>query len=863
VKTYLIDTETCGFYGVPVTIQWALLDGPVHLHHIWLEPIEKTVKLIEEFVDNRVVFHNARFDWFHLSKIYHMLTSVVSYDPKIKTPLDWARARGFGDWAQIEMNSPNRECLKPRACVDTLLLASRCREQSFLMASKPVWVRRVPVGAVGVLKGILEEKAQELPWIMFADRADPCGDRWSESDCTDRHGDFDPSFKDLKLSFKPSKSLKHLAAYLCDHNVEHRYEDIAYATQPAEEGFAPFVMLLTNEENGWLYDGKPTWPLLIEEHINHWATNTAAQEYAEDDITMLRKLYQHFGSLEEDEDSLLACQVASVRIKGFAVDLDGMKDQLENSLKVIHSAKINVDSSKQVLDFVAEAFDTSEQFLLADGCDQKVIDEIKKEYGDLQERETCPCCEESEETIFEDEDLGLEPEHGITRKDGVCQRCNGLGYVGPGPMPVVARVEHVELVRKHKKRRQLFDKILLAKRAYPDFNVIGAKSGRMSGSSGLNFHGVDSSDEVRALFTLADAGLVLSAGDYSSQELAIAATTMCDDDLMRDMESGQSLHAMFAAELFETTYEEIIRTYKERKDKRYGKGKAAVYLTLYGGTFATLAKNCGVEEAIAEKAYNKMIQKYPMMGSTRKAITKKFSSITQDPEGKMRFKLPENQFINSIFGYKRYFDAEYMVQKMIWDTVKNPPEVLCNVGVTIVRPGSGAKKTGLQFVPQALQYEKVQASTESKKVVKKHVYVHRDRQNPERRQTMWGATSSALYGCCFSIQNQIIRASNNHVIQSTGRHLTVGMQSHVWKRQPQGIHPFVLWLMSIHDELAVVSGEEEVEPVKRAVQEKVEEQREHVPLTSIEWFTNNKSWAEKGDGQNKTVIGWQPEDSDD
>ena len=41
--------------------------------------------------------------------------------------------------------------------------------------------------------------------------------------------------------------------------------------------------------------------------------------------------------------------------------------------------------------------------------------------------------------------------------------------------------------------------------------------------------------------------------------------------------------------------------------------------------------------------------------------------------------------------------------------------------------------------------------------------------------------------------------------------------------------------------------------------EKVEEQRKHVPLTCIEWFTHNDSWAEKGSGSNATVIGWSPD----
>jgi len=84
------------------------------------------------------------------------------------------------------------------------------------------------------------------------------------------------------------------------------------------------------------------------------------------------------------------------------------------------------------------------------------------------------------------------------------------------------------------------------------------------------------------------------------------------------------------------------------------------------------------------------------------------------------------------------------------------------------------------------------------------------------------------------------------------------MQSHVWEMQPRGIHPFVLTLMSIHDELAVVSEASEVSGIRDRVADKVAEQRETVPLTSIEWFTNNKSWAEKGTGEEGEVIGWEP-----
>jgi hypothetical protein len=832
MKTYFVDTETCGFHGVPITIQWAIDDGPVHLHHIWDESIEKTMLRIEGMVNNRVVAHNLRFDWFHLSKLYNMLQWALDElgpESRTMTPLELA---GVGFWADAEWNSQFGPCLKPAAAVDTLLCASKGQYQSSLMDAKPVWIRRVPIGVVNDLMVLLETEAQKLPWILFAKRARPDDPRWSASDCHDLEGNYDPGFKDLKLSFRPSKSLKHLAAFLCEHNVEHKYEDIAFATQPIEEGYAPFVNLLTNDEQHWLYEGKPTWPLLLQEHVNHWQMDTDAQEYAEDDITMLRKLYEYFGSPQNDEDAIVACQVASCRLRGFDVDMDGVRRELEKSLKIVGTARLNVDSPKQVLEYVGQAMDSMEALCLADGCDKKVIDKIKLECN-LDEREECSCVASGDEEDDEDYgDLDLDDECSTTIIDGVCQRCNGLGSVGPGPMPVVERVEHINLIRKHRKRVQLFDKLILAKRAYPDFNVIGTKSGRMSGAGGLNFQGVDHSPEVRGLFTLADEGWVLSAGDYAGQELGIAVTTMQDQDLMRDMMTGRKFHADFAAELFGTTYEDIMESYEQHGDERYGKGKSAVFLTLYGGTYKTLAENCGITEEQAEKGYNRILQKYPQIGATKKMITDRFSAILRTPEGKMDYREVEEPWIESVFGYRRYFHTEYGIQRSIWDLMKNLPPHWKEKFTVVKKWANGTPSH------------------------REEIKVNRDRKDPTRFQTITGAIFSAMSGSCYSIQNQIIRASNNHVIQSTARTMTVGMQHELWTLQPTGIHPFRISLMSVHDELAVVTKEHTVPDVLKKLEAKVAEQRKVIPLTSIEWFTGNKSWAEKGHGEEGRVIGW-------
>lgn len=832
MNKYYLDTETCGLHGVPVLLQYAINDGPVNIHHLWKRPIKETMSVIEEFVGGCVIAHNIRFDWFHLSKFYNMLKWLVDYvdfDPNL-----CPEQISLETLVNAEYESRNGVCLKPAAAVDTLLLASKSEDQSFLMDTKAFYVRKVPVGVADQLCDILNEQTR-LPWILFAGKNDK-GQRWTVCDNTDRRtNEVDPYWKDLKISFAPSKGLKDLALFLCNHEPSARFSEIAAATYPAEEGYAPFAALISSAPD-WTYavrkkqpDGSykekflPTWPGLIHEHIEHWSNDEAALAYAEDDINMLRKLYDYFGAPDEDLDSLVACQVASVRLRGFAVDIDGVKKLREQSVNVVKGAKINVNSPKQVAGFIAEALDEMEQMILKDGCDQKIIDEIKNAFslneieecfcdGGLVDGKTCPRCDGRGEVGPTGKCEVCDGSGGSPKK---CKRCNGSGKSDDRKMPVVLRVEHVEEVRKHTKRIELFDKLLLAKRAYPDFNVIGTKSGRLSGASGLNFQGVDHSDEVRSLFTFADNGWVLSAGDYSAQELAIAATAMQDDDLLRDMESGQKLHGIFAAQAFETTYEDIMAN---QDDGRYGKGKGGVFAILYGGTFETVAKNMGIEVEVAEAAYNRMVAKYPQMGNTRKKISERFSSMKQDGEGRIEYRDPPEKFIESVFGFRRYFETEYAIQRMILAAIKEIP----------------------------LAWKELELKVERKE---------------GKLQTISGAVCSALYGAAFSIQNKVIRASNNHVIQSTGRHLTVGMQSALWELQPAGIHPFKLALMSIHDELAVVSLPNLLPEIDNALEAKVKEQCKRVPLTSIEWFTGNKSWAEKSHGAVGKVYGWNPKAS--
>ena len=790
MKNYFLDTESCGLYGVPVLMQHKVDDGSIILTDLWKTPMVETMSLIEDMVMNRTIAHNINFDWQMLQKWYNMCHHLLKTVGK-KTRMENV---DLATVVEAEFESRNGFCLKPAAAVDTMILSAKGDNQSSLMAAKPIYVRRVPMEYGESLAAELTART-DLPWILFARKGNDKFAKWVVADRIDDDGVKDSRFVDVVLKFKPSNGLKDLHKFLFNSKLDS-FADIMPAEFPVGEGFCPYVIPLMGKcDQDWFYTNLKgeikgrLWPGLIKDHIEFWATNKPARKYGRNDIVMLQDLYEHFGSPENDDDAILACQIASVRLAGFPLDLETMVKERETSKTFVETAPINVNSPKQVKDYIAEVLDPMEQLIVAKGCNAELLEKIVKEFT-LEEEEDCEC----EDPRF-------------------CKRCEGKGVVGPGPMVVAERAKLVEEVRKNKKRVELFDKLLLAGRAYPNFRAVGTKSGRLSGTDGLNFQGIDSSAVVRAMFTLADAGEVLSGGDYDGQEVAIAGTTMNDDQLLDDMKAGKKIHGLFAAELFETTYDEIIAVNKtDPKPTRYARGKSAVFLTIYGGTYQTMAQRAGVDVGVAEKAFTAFCAKYPGVGHTKTMINDRFSAIHRSDEGKMEYKDPTTKYIESIFGFRRHFNTEFKLQRVIFDLSNE----LFN------------RESKSLFIG-AVQ-------NDERKIV-------RDTKN-QREQSMSGALASALIGASYSVGNGVIRAANNHLIQSAGRTITVGLQQRLWDIQPVGIHPFLIKPMSVHDEVAAVSKAELVEEVTDIVRKTLDEQCEIVPLLAMDWGRHLSSWGD-------------------
>lgn len=298
-----LDSETVGFTGPMVLLQYAEDNGPIHLHEIFYEPIDKTLELIEHICTQDVCGFNLNFDWFHLTKIYNILRVI--------------RDSGFTgipteeQVIQVEAHNPSEFCLRPRSALDLMLVARRDKYQ-YVMNRKAITVRRVPENAGYLLANKLKDSI-DLPAICFAKDAE--GYRWRVTRSKDHMTDKElPGLVDVQLRFKGSTSLGALA-----HNILG--EDKADWPIPKE---------LKCTELAWLpygQHGKRPWGKVISKHIAMWHVVEQARYYAWRDVDITRKLHLEVFPEEigGDTDSELACALGATRWRGFEIDHDRVR----------------------------------------------------------------------------------------------------------------------------------------------------------------------------------------------------------------------------------------------------------------------------------------------------------------------------------------------------------------------------------------------------------------------------------------------------------------------------------------------------------------------------------------------------------
>ena len=805
---YTIDSETLGFHGVATLIQWEYENQGVHLHNTFDVPVEDTLRLIENFCQKTCVFFNATFDWFHICKIYNMFRLLPPDAIPIELPIDVL--------VKAELASRDGPCLKPKNVI-CLMLHSRKGEFQSLMARHDVKVTKIPTPLAEPLRNVLENLI-ELDGILFARRANPNAPKWGVYDRIKKgkEDQVDPNFRDVILKFKPARGLKYLAEHCLGLDPEfHSFRDV-YPERDGklfELGYAPFALCVSSAAEEWKVYGKDkklkgsAWPAYIHLDVTHWRENEEARRYARDDVVYTRLLDEYFGFPEAgDDDSTLACMVAAVRLHGFEVDIDSVTELLSKSGAVLAASPVNINKPKQVKRYVREVMDESEAILIDKSTKKANLEKIRADYVVLPDDidpdlggELCVRCMGE----------GMEGEE-------TCPRCEGRGHLLEGPTLASKRADEILHCKAAAKEVELYTKLLQAGRFHAAFKVIGTLSSRMAGGEGLNAQGIKNSEEVRSAFPLKWGGMVLCGGDFDGFEVTIADAVFGDPKLREALLAGVSIHTLMAKQLYPDKTEEQIKASKGFKDggdvDMYTRGKQAVFATLYGGDAGTINRKLSIPKKIAEAAFDGFQAEFPGIKETRDKIAEDFQALKQHGEvgtGHISYKAPA-EYIETFLGFRRYFPIENKIAKALYGLARNMPKVW-----------------------RALQW----------KVVRR-----------DREQTPAGAISSALYGAAFQIQAAIIRAANNHLIQSPGAVITKTLQRNIWNVQPYGVGEWRVAPLNVHDEVLSVTLPDYVDEVTAITVKTVESFRDRVPLIGMSWVKSMENWAgKKGSGENLEV----------
>ena len=793
------DTETCGFHGPTVLIQWAEgHDGDIHLHSVWTEPIIDTLTLIERLCATEVVAFNLAFDWFHICQTYTtllLLGEKVGFDAYPEDHID--------EYAVLEKDARLGPCLKPKGALDLMLHARKGPYQS-TMDRSDVRIRRVPTQ---LAQSLATELSQRIPLkdVYFA-RFKDTKRRWQVYDIHDDLDEVIPEFKDVVLKFAPSSALKALAndALGIDTDKIKLFSEVGLpkSAYPVEYGYAPFAI---GEPGKW----KGAWPDVIQHHISHWGYNKFAREYATDDVKYLQLLYNYFERPDlNDDDSILAALVGSVRWRGFSIDPDGLRALKKEKQKEVAKLGFSHSSPKIIRRYLEEVLDPTEALVMQDGqgkISTKGI--ILEELAKWRIETVCDDC------------MGFG-----------CNKCDA-GLVKSDKLhPAAIRAGKVLDARRAAKRIQLIDKLLLAGRFHASVKVIGTLSSRMAGADGMNPQGIPHDKVFRRLFTLADRGLVLCGGDFSGFEICLMDAAygdpvlraklltkrpchVCKGTIVLDCpecqgtgETDTKIHALFGVYLFASenlTYDDILATkgLPGEQDK-YDRSKKGVYATAYGGESYTLQTRVGISEEDADAAFAKWCDEHKVWGAERKRISDLFCSM-QQPGGigsKVEWHEPAD-YIESMFGFKRYFTLENTICRVLFDLAESPPKEWEAMKIKVVRR--------------------------------------------DRIQSACGAVRSALFGAAFQIQAANMRAAGNHVIQSSGAQVTKMLQVKCWALQPAGIHPWVIQPLNIHDEIMAPTDPDYVDRLDQIQRDFLVWLKTRVPLAEIDWGGPLRSWAEK------------------
>jgi hypothetical protein len=763
---YYTDTESIGFFGPTVLIQYSLNRAEPIIHNIWQSSVRDTLTLIWKIVNNCVIGFNLTHDWFHFTRTANILKELPLDSPP--SMLDYL------DVEQSEGQSPLclGTCLKPQSAMDLMLIGRKTKFQA-AMGQKNILLKKIPIPLVHQV--IKELEQIEIPSIYFAKSLKGCSwnivplhknsSREMNSEELGQGEEADTDFCNLKLIFAPSTALKNIMQYIGKEVIFH--EDLSPLKYPTEYSCYP------------RYSG---WVDVFDQHIFEWSKNPKRQRYAKEDVSHLFTLedYLEIKDIEYiqspyigDIDSTLACAVGGMHWEGFAIDNNAIKfryNKAKDFCDWVSSYGINVNSQRQVKTWLGQVAKPIDKSLLSD-TSAETLKEIISSYEDYDEAFTT--------------------------------------------YPLINRCQMVLGARKMAKESQLYKYLLDAGRMHVVNKIIGTKSNRMSGGSetyikskgAINAQGIKKGPEVRSCFTLANRPLVLCGGDFDGYEVNIAEALYECKILTEELNTGKKMHALFGAEMYNMTYEEVLATSElniNHPQGYYQRAKRGFFALLYDAQEDTLSRSMWISVEEAKAGIERFLAKYKEIDEHRKDIKRRFTAIVQQGGigSAIVWQDPE-EYIESFLGYRRYFTLEYSIMRELFSMARNPSTTMLELGKGLLT------------------------------------------KRRDRIQTIVGAISSALYQSVFSLQSSIIRAASNHEIQSPGGEMCKRLQAEVWSIQPVGIGPWVVMPLNMHDEIESPCHPDVVDIVEEKVKNFIIKYKKYVPRLSMTWKKYLSNWGDK------------------
>ena len=148
-------------------------------------------------------------------------------------------------------------------------------------------------------------------------------------------------------------------------------------------------------------------------------------------------------------------------------------------------------------------------------------------------------------------------------------------------------------------------------RLHPNFHLHRTATGRLS-SSDPNLQNIPRDSSIRGLFK-ADSDCTLIVADYDQIELRVMAMFSRDSNMMDIFHKGIDIHSGAAALIFDKSVNTI--TSEERQ-----LGKAANFLTAYGGGSAKLAATTGITQTRAKFVINQYYEQFSGLSKWKRKI---------------------------------------------------------------------------------------------------------------------------------------------------------------------------------------------------------------------------------------------------